>query len=442
MLLIYSSAITPRLRYVLDFIGSQLFDTPLTITADQSYYSEYQGPRLNYSEQRITENEFHLCPVPLLLEKGIQRQAIQCHLHNDLKVFYPTTGDYPFDVFAATFYLLSRYEEYLPHQKDELGRYAFQYSLAFREGFLQEPLVDKWLDDLQQVLQQRFPELIFRRKQFNCLLTYDIDIAYAYKNRGRERAFGGLLQSLYQGEWREAGQRLRVLRGKEKDPYDCFEWLDALHLYCRVKPVFFFLVARNRSRYDKNCPTSVKPFRELIEYYARNYIVGLHPSWRSGDEEGLLREEKEWLEVIADRPIEASRQHYLRFTLPQTYRRLVQEGIRKDYSMGYGTVNGFRASVASPFFWYDLEREEQTPLQLHPFCYMDTNSCFQMNHTPGQAYRELMGFYTQVKKYKGQFVAIWHNSTLGTHPRFDGWREMYELFMKETVYWDAYQDAG
>ena len=73
---------------------------------------------------------------------------------------------------------------------------------------------------------------------------------------------------------------------------------------------------------------------------------------------------------------------------------------------------------------------------------MDANSYFEQKLTPGAAYNELMRYYSIVKKHRGIFISIWHNNILGTHPGFAGWRQMYELFMKETVYWDAYNDHG
>ena len=180
--------------------------------------------------------------------------------------------------------------------------------------------------------------------------------------------------------------------------------------------------------------------QSLIAYYASSYKIGLHPSWQSGDDDQLLREELEWLEVMADKKIIHSRQHYIRFTLPQTFRKLIKAGIQKDFSMGYGSINGFRASVCSSFAWYDLEEEKTTPLLLYPFCFMDANSFYEQKHSPREAYNELLLYYEQVKKLKGIFISVWHNFILGTDRQFDGWRGMFELFMKETVYWDAYYD--
>ena len=63
-----------------------------------------------------------------------------------------------------------------------------------------------------------------------------------------------------------------------------------------------------------------------------------------------------------------------------------------DYSMGYGSINGFRASVASSFYWYDLEKERQTNLRIHPFCFMDANSFYEQRQDPQQTFEELIHY--------------------------------------------------
>ncbi|WP_276479889.1 polysaccharide deacetylase family protein [Paraflavitalea pollutisoli] len=439
-MLLFSYTITPRLQYVVDFLNKELFETTVTITTDLHHFQTAVGPRINYSSEPFDAEVFSVRPVRLLFEKGIRPQDIHCFTSQGRTAFFASEGDLPFDLLAATFYVLSRYEEYLPHDKDEYGRYAHTNSLAFREGFLDQPLVNYWLLQFKQALLQRFPNLTFSKKNFKCILSYDIDIAWSYLHKGFVRTAGGFARSVIKGQWTEVKDRWNVLRGLQKDPYDCFEWLDALHLYCRLRPYYFFLVARKQVGYDKNTPTDVKAFRQLIEYYSNTYKTGIHPSWQSGDDPDLLVEEKEWLEVVADTPITRSRQHYIRFELPDTYRLLVKAGIEKDFSMGYGSINGFRASVCSSFVWYDLNLEQSTSLVLYPFCFMDANSYYEQKDTPQQAYAELVLYHEQIRKLNGMMISIWHNSILGTDRRFAGWREMFELFMRETVYWDAYSD--
>jgi hypothetical protein len=142
------------------------------------------------------------------------------------------------------------------------------------------------------------------------------------------------------------------------------------------------------------------------------------------------------MEYISGQKMVRSRQHYIRFTLPATYRRLLQYGIEQDFSMGYGSINGFRASVASSFYWYDLEKEEKTALRIFPFCFMDANSFYEQRHNAAGAMSELMQYYRQIRRVNGLMITIWHNSILGRDAEFAGWREVYETFLKEEVYWD------
>lgn len=437
----YSTTITARLQYIVNFFSQELFDEPIRITTDTDEYIHHAGPKINYSATELTEHELLVMPVQLLFENGIRQQHISCFDINFHKAFFQTPGTFHFDIFAASFYLLSRYEEYLPHERDAYGRYAHQNSIAFKEGFLHLPLINIWLEEFRSAFSRRYPALIFKRKEFVNLITYDIDMAYSYLQKGFWRNAGGSLRSMLRGEWKLLLERWQVLAGKKKDPFDCFEWLDALHLYCRLKPYYFFLVAKNRSVYDKNISTSSRKFRELVEYYCGTYHVGLHPSWKSGDDPELMKEELEWLEVIADKKIHASRQHYVLFDIPATYRRLVDFGITKEFSMGYGSINGFRASVSACFRWYDLEKDMATSLIIYPFCFMDANAYYEQRLSPGQAYEELMSLYNSVKKVNGKMISIWHNHLLGSDQRTKGWSQMFEIFMKDTVYWDAYYDG-
>jgi hypothetical protein len=436
-MLLYVQHITSRLQYIIDFIGKELFNEPIAITTDKVKFMSHVGPKINYSGHEFSEEEFFICQTALLFETGIKEILIDSFELNYTKVFFQTYGDFPFDIFAASFYLISRYEEYLPYSKDVFGRYAYTNSLAWKEGFLQIPIINFWLLEFKKSLQKKFSKIIFRHRSFRFIPTYDIDIAYSYLHKGWKRNMGGLAKSIVNGQWAMARERIAVLRRKKNDPFDAYEWLDSLHLYCRVKPYYFFLVAKEQKEHDRNIAPNDHAMQDLIQYHASGNFVGIHPSWQSGDETGLLKEEIEWLEYIAERKIEHSRQHYIRLTLPETYRRLLKAGIKKDFSMGFGSLNGFRASVASSFYWYDLEKEEQTVLQVYPFCFMDANSFFEQKLTPQQAMEELLYYYRMIKKVNGLMITIWHNNFLGTDRQFEGWKQVYEVFLKEEVYWDT-----
>lgn len=438
-MLLYSPYITPRLRYIAGFIGAELFDEPepFRFTSDKEEFVRSSLPKLNYSDSELTDSEYFIRSTPLLFESHIGQQDINCFELNFHKAFFETSGDFSFDVFAASFYLISRYEEYLPHRKDVYGRYAHTESLAFREGFLQLPLVNIWLLEFKKSLAQKYPEMIFRYPSFKFIPTYDIDSAYSYLHKGWKRNAGGLVRSVLKGRWPLVKERVEVLRGRQQDPFDAYEWLDSLHLYCRVKAYYFFLVASRQKGVDKNIPLDCEALQELIRYHSVGYRVGVHPSWQSGDDEVLLKEEIEWMEWMTDQKVTRSRQHYIRFALPEAYRRLIRYGINQDFSMGYGTINGFRASVASSHYWYDLEKEQPTGLRIFPFCFMDANSFYEQGYSANEARNELMQYYHLIRKVNGLMVTIWHNSFLGSDPQFAAYKKVYEVFLKEEVYWDA-----
>jgi hypothetical protein len=435
-MLLYSPYTSPRLTYVVSFISKELFDEPIVLTSDREEFLNFKGPKMSYASDEITTDDFFIRATSLLFESDIRPQQIDCFEANFYKAFFQTSGDFPFDIFAASFYLLSRYEEYLPHQKDQFGRFAHSGSLAFREGFLQVPLINIWLKDFKKALQNKFPDLVFHHSYFKFLPSYDIDIAYSYLHKGWKRNAGGLIRSVVNGQWTEATDRIKVLMNRKKDPFDSYEWLDSLHLYCRTRAYYFFLLAKDQKEFDKNISPDRHGLQNLIKYHANGYTVGIHPSWQSGDDEQLLGEEIEWLSELIDKKIEYSRQHYIRLTLPATYRRLIRAGVEKDFSMGYGSINGFRASVASSFYWFDLEKNTATELMIFPFCFMDANSFYEQKYTPSQALQELMNFYHSVKRVNGLMVTIWHNHFLGQDPQFSGWKDVYETFLKEEVYWD------
>ena len=443
-MLIYTTTITPRLQYITDFSGKEIIGTPFKLTTDRDYYSKYEKAKINYSAERITADKFWIKPHTLLFENNISEQSIQCFNINEHKAFFKTDGDFPFDIFAASFYLLSRYEEFLLHQKDMYGRYAHENSLAFREKFLEIPLVNFWLKNFKQSLNNFFnsqtpvPDSQFSihlpiavGTPFTFLPTYDIDIAWSYKNKGWLRSVGGFMQSLINGNWPQLIERMNVLQEKQPDPFDSYNWLDQLHEQYKLKAHYFFLMAEKKGKYDKNISARQKALQKLIADHISKYPVGIHPSWQSGDDPSLLKKEMDSLETITGNKVLSSRQHYIRFTLPETYRRLIENGIQSDYSMGYGSINGFRASVASAFFWYDLEKEMQTELMLYPFCYMEANSFYEQRLSPLQALDEMRHYYQVIKQVNGAFIMIWHNHFLGTDKLYKGWKEVYEQFIKE-----------
>ncbi len=423
MVLVYSHITSPRLQYICHFIFKELMNVDVSITIDQEEFQNYQGVKINYSDASIPGNIFKLEGNSFLFDEIIIRQEIICFEVNGYKAFFRThNSDLPFDIFAASFYLLTRYEEYLPHEKDIYGRYAHENSLAFKEGFLQIPIINIWAKDLEKKLKEKYPSFSPSPRGFCFEPTYDIDIAWSYKHKGIIRNLGGFIKS-------PSAERLKVLTGSQEDPFDSYDWLHELHESHHLSATYFFLVAGRNGQYDKNILPHKEAMWKLIRAHAKKYMVGIHPSWQAEGDPSLLKKEKQQLEAMSGMQITRSRQHYIRFNLPDGYNKLIEAGITDDYSMGYGSINGFRASVAASFYWYNLEEEEQTLLRVHPFCFMDANAYYEQKQNTGETLSELRHYLTVCREVNGSFTSIWHNNFLGTANPFAGWRELYEDFI-------------
>lgn len=425
MIVIFTPQITERLRYVCDFIFNNHFHTTYRITNNIEDGSAVNALFINYSLEKLPFSCITIVPHPLLFQSNIQHQEIDGFQHNGLPAFFRIQdSDYAFDIFAAIFFLITRYEEYLPHQKDEFGRYNHKESTAYKNNFLELPVVNLWLADFEKVLLNRFPGIMIDKPNFENIITYDIDMAWSYRNKGLLRNFGGFLK-------RPSLERVKVLLGWEKDPFDIYDELKELHNEKGMNVIYFFLVAEGRSTFDKNISPSNIMMKELIYKQAQNYEIGLHSSWASNDNILLLQKEKNTIERITNKPVYKSRQHYLKFSLPENYKQLIQMGINEEYSMGYGTINGFRASYAGSYFWFDLSNNMKTSLKLFPFCYMDSTSLFVMNKTPVQAWKELMYYHDVCKKNNGLMITIFHNHIISDDKKQAGWTELHKKFVKE-----------
>ena len=427
--LVFSHSITPRLQYIIDFLA-QYYGLSFKLTSDEERFVKASDRcKINYGYHRIEQSEIFIHSHALLFESSVRQVKVECFDRKGYKAFFRAEGDVGFDLFAGIFYLVTRYEEYLPHKKDIYGRYAHENSVAFKESFLHVPLINIWLEEFRKLMVEKAPTLTFQNPVFAFVPTYDIDIAWSFRNKGFKRNLGGIVQLLFKGQFKKMVYRIRVIRKKRQDPFDSYDWMDQLHHQFQLKPIYFFLVANDNGKHDRNIDVTNTEFQQLLQTISSKYSVGLHPSWASGDIPSLLTKEKTTLEQITHQHITHSRQHFIRFTLPSTYRKLMALGLTNDYSMGYGSINGFRASIATSYYWYDLKSEEKTKLLIHPFCFMDANSYYEQKLSPEAALHELMHYYNVVKSVNGKMITIWHNNFLGNAEEFAGWKEIYHKFI-------------
>ena len=430
MILVYTHKITPRVRYIFKHILTRTLLIPVDFTSKIEEFVAHNGPKLTYTKNPLG-TEFFIKSNDLLFEQGVNDLEINIQKWDEVACFFNAGAKsaIPYDVFAASFYLITRYEEYLPHVKDIHGRFTAEQSLAYKYRFLEKPVIDIWAYKLLEALKEKFPDYEYKKRSYEFISTVDIDNAYAYKYKSLVRTVGGFLNDLFQFKFLELWNRFAVVFKLKKDPFDTFDEIISLKNEYNVRTIFFFLIG-DYTTFDTNVSSSKNKYRLLIKDMVDYARVGLHPSYFTMKNMGTLKKEKERLEGITNMPILRSRQHYLRFNLPETYQHLIDLEILEDYSMGYASNVGFRASTCTPFYFYDLDFEIQTPLKIFPFALMDTTLNDYMKLTPRQSLGRIRDLKNEVKAVNGTFITLFHNESLSNYLRWKGWRRLYESMIK------------
>ncbi len=417
---IYSPKSSAALSFVLDFVFDEFYGCGYEIISEVNDL-DLDGVVINYSKAQI-ENAIQIIPNDYLFASDLKRfPEVEIAQWKELPVFFETQGSVPFDLFGAIFFLLSRIEEYTNRKRDAHNRFSAGISM-FSTDFIQRPVIDEWLVELKN----EFPNgagLTFAERQFKWINTYDIDVAYAYRFRTFKHVISAAGRNILRSDFNSFFTRFKVLLGNKKDPYDTFAFQREVSEKYADETIYFFLLG-DRSKYDRNLPYHNNGMKSLIQSSENFARIGIHPSYVSGEKPGQLSVEINRLSNIASKEIMASRQHFLRISMPSTFRNLIDSGISQDYSMGYADMPGFRSGTCTPHYFFDLERKSKTTLKIFPLVVMEGSLRDYLKLDQSQAQTMINMLMDRVKAVNGTFISLWHNDSLaGEEGNY--WKDLY-----------------
>jgi len=439
MILIYTDNITARLKYAFNLVFGNILGIEISFTDNKDDYLKAGTPKLYYSNQKpdfeISKNDnnqngLFIYASDLLFETEIKPQNIVVFDYEDQKVMFPTNNFslLPFDPFASIFYIVTRYEEYLPFDADIHNRFTSCNSILSKNDILDKPIVNIWALLLLKKIKEYYPEIESANRKFQFISTIDIDNAYAFKYKGFIRTIAGLAKSFFYN-FKEIKSRVSTISGYKNDKYDTYLYIENSHKKYNLKPIFFFLIGKY-GKYDKNLSSNNNNFRKLIFELAGKYNIGLHPSYISNNNFNSLAKEKKDLSEIVNKEITKSRMHFIKLKFPDTYKNLIQINIREDYTMGFPEICGFRAGICTPFKFYNLSDEIETNLTVFPFQIMDLTLNKYMKLSPSDAINYIESIINRIKEVNGTFISIWHNESLCEAGIWKNWRMVYEKMLE------------
>lgn len=412
----------PKARYALDQLLRVILGWSVRFVSHSEEIDPEHGPCLVYGLNRMA-GAYHILPCGWLRSGELPSIDPGIAEHKGVPVLFPVShGNLAFDIVAAAFFLLARVEEWAGMPEDAHGRPLTSSMHAARHGYLSRPVVDEWailLADSWRSLDPRVPEPI---RSYHQVATVDLDNGFKYLGRSWWRTLGAWSRDLLRANWDDAQERIQVLAGRVPDPFILDDQvLDTLR--SNAERSIAFVLAADRGTWDHAVAVDHPAYAIELRRLAGRMEIGVHPSYRSSATEGLTELERDRLSRVIAGDVSLSRQHFLRFLMPRTFRTAIALGMKEEHSMGCHDQLGFRAGTCTPYTWYDLERDAPTSLTIHPFCVMDNTLRVKLRLDPAQAVKEVRPIIDSVRKVRGTFTGLWHESFLARTSSHRPWRE-------------------
>ena len=312
------------------------------------------------------------------------------------------------DVFASCFFMLTRWEEYVNKERDNHNRFPAYASLAYKEEFLERPLVNELVEELKEKILNLDNSLIFKEQEYKLILTHDVDEVKFWKDTKQllRILLGDVLK---RKDLKLAMERLKnyllVKKGKVKDPFDTFDWLMDQSESIGVKSRFYFMsggVTEYDNRYD------ITTQDKLIERIKqRGHFIGIHPSYNAYNNFKQFKKEKELLEKVVNEKIIEGREHYLRFEVPTTWQIWEDNEMEIDSTCGYADKEGFRCGTGDEYSVFNILTRKKLKLKERPLLYMDDTSFYYQRITKKKAYKNIVDLQ---RKELNTYTLLWHQN--------------------------------
>jgi len=347
-------------------------------------------------------------PIPVLFGGAGRREAngpFAQLLSNDRLVFYA-------DIIAATFFMLSRWEETVVPTRDEHGRFPATASVAYKQGFLDRPIVDEYALILREWLRVLLPNRRPKPDQFSVKLSHDMDRLRRFRNfYTAARAAGSAL--IKRRSPRLAWRTTRQAIVPSQDPYlQGLSRIVTLSVENGLGNDAFYFMTTEPGPDESNYHATSRFVRRWIDRLrAQGFEIGLHAGYHTFKNPTRLAEEKAQLDAILGTTRYGGRQHFLRFQAPDTWRDWEQAGLTYDSTMAYADHEGFRCGTCHSFRPFDVELDRELDLWEQPLVVMDTTLRHYRHFTPPQGERRILELARRCQRVGGTFTLLWHNSS-------------------------------
>lgn len=310
------------------------------------------------------------------------------------------------DILASTFFMLTRWEEYVLGRKDS-GKCKEDDLLCVKEGYARAPVVHVYEEFLKYLLNKAEIKVKCNR-EFKIKTTHDVDRCYL---TGWGELLGNAKRIYAKGNKQLAWKIVKDyiwLKTHFKNPFDTYEFFMDCAEQIGIKDEFYFKccdvneIGTTYQIGDKEVQRFIKCIKK------RNHNIGFHPSESTYANHSQFVKEVERLIQGAQLTSLIGRNHMLLIT-PATFRDWEMAHAKYVSNYGYQARNGFRCGIAVPFKIFDFEQRRMSSLTEIPFEVMDT---VMLRNKPSfdDALSDIIDIIRIVKEYKGTLCTNWHTN--------------------------------
>lgn len=308
------------------------------------------------------------------------------------------------DIFASSFFMLTRWEEHVNKRRDEHNRFPGRECIAYRNNFLHRPVVNEYAEMLWNMLKKSGYGGQRRNRNFELILTHDVDALTYVSYR---TIVGDILK---RGNLKLAAGNSKYLLSQ--DPFDTFDFLMTMSEGAGVKSHFYFMSSDSRLEYDTGFYIARNKFKSTIKKIkSRGHIIGFHPGYYTFDDPARWHYEKKLLEEAIQQEIAEGRQHYLRMDLTKTLLIWEENNMKMDSTLGYADKEGFRCGTGNQFAVFNILERKQLRLKERPLILMDGTLRQYREYSKDQVL-DIIGNYISIgKRYRTIITLLFHNSS-------------------------------
>ena len=247
-----------------------------------------------------------------------------------------------------------------------------------------------------------------------------MDRFYKWKH---SKAIFGEMGRIVQGKstwtWSETWRSYK--NRKHSDPFSNLTKIAEMNSLAGLQSVFYIMTT------EENHPLNINDYKVdelkgmLLDLISAGAEIGIHPGIQTFNDEQKMASQKEALESVIGQSVKRSRQHYLKYEYPETFRKLESVGIENDSSILVDLSSVENAQMRST---YKMFEDSNSRITQTPLVFMDTH---HMQESDEAILKKLEDSISPAKKNGGEVMILWHNNNISNNREIGLYKEALEV---------------